>query len=221
MGQKILIVDDEIDLLEILAFNLQKAGFEVETATSGRAALDIIGRESVSLVLLDVMMNGMDGFQTARKLRLSGNTVPIIFLTARATESDVLEGFDNGGDDYIAKPFSVREVVARVKAILSRAPQTPMQLTFEEIKIDVAAKEVSVGGHSVPLTKTEFALLSMMIARAGKVISREEFIAKIWGTEVYVEERTVDVHIARLRKKLGAAGSYIVNRSGYGYCVES
>lgn len=221
MGQKILIVDDEIDLLEILEFNLHKAGFDVLTATSGFQALDTIEQEEIALVLLDVMMNGMDGFETARKLRDSGNTVPIIFLTARVQESDVLEGFGNGGDDYIAKPFSVREVVARVKAILSRTFKAPSMLTFENISIDTMAKEVSVAGVVVPLTKTEFSLLSMMIAHSGKVIAREEFISKIWGTNIYVEHRTVDVHIARLRKKLGAAGIHIVNRSGYGYCIES
>lgn len=219
MAQKILIVDDEIDLLEILAFNLQKAGFEVSTATSGAEAIDSLQYTPASLILLDVMMSGIDGFQTAKILRESGNSTPIIFLTAKDTENDLLEGFASGADDYISKPFSVREVVARVKAVLLRAPMSPLKLSFENIEIDPTNKAVTINGEPLTLTKTEFSILETLTRKAGKVFSREELIAKVWGSEIYVEERTVDVHIARLRKKMGAEGSYIINRSGYGYCL--
>lgn len=219
MGQKILIVDDEIDLLDILTFNLEKNGYEILTATSGEEAIQVMAQysDSVSLVLMDVMMGGIDGFQTAKYLRQKGHCAPIIFLTAKDTESDILQGFDIGADDYISKPFSVRQVVARVKAVLARMPAVGHVLSFENISLDAQNKIASVDGQALTLTKTEFMILQTLLSKSGKIFSREELIGKVWGSSVWVEERTVDVHIARLRKKLGEAGSYIVNRSGYGY----
>ncbi|MEG0033489.1 MAG: response regulator transcription factor [Mucinivorans sp.] len=220
MVQTILIVDDEIDLLEILAFNLQKAGYRIISAQSGVEALAALAGEcDVSLVLLDVMMSGMDGLQVARTMREKGYTTPIIFLTAKDTENDVLNGFEVGADDYIAKPFSVRQVVARVKAVAARAPQKAEQLTYEGITIDTQSKTVSVEGETLTLTKTEYSILKLLVANPSRIFPREELIAKVWGSQVYVEPRTVDVHIARLRKKLGTQGSLIVNRSGYGYTL--
>ena len=223
MAHRVLIVDDEIDLLEILAFNLSKAGFEVSTATSGDEALvRIVAGEMPSVVLLDVMMSGRDGYDTARSLRARGVGVPILFLTARDTEADLLEGFDAGGDDYIAKPFSVREVVARVRAAAARVPEPTARLEFDRIAVDPSSKTASVGGAPVALTKTEYGILAVLIAKPEKLFSRDELLDTVWGREVYVEPRTVDVHIARLRKKLGPeAGAHIVNRSGYGYCLTS
>lgn len=223
MAYRVLIVDDEIDLLEILAFNLSKAGFEVSTAESGDEALSRIeGGERPSVVLLDVMMSGRDGYQTARELRQKGHAMPILFLTARDTEADLLEGFAVGGDDYIAKPFSVREVVARVKATVARLPEQNEGLAFEQIAIDPVSKTVVVDGVGISLTKTEYGILETLITKPEKLFSRDELLDRVWGTEVYVEPRTVDVHIARLRKKLGPeAGAHIVNRSGYGYCLTS
>lgn len=223
MAHRVLIVDDEIDLLEILAFNLSKAGFEVSTAESGEEALERIARgEYPSVVLLDVMMSGRNGYETARELREKGHTMPILFLTARDTEADLLEGFAAGGDDYIAKPFSVREVVARVKATVARLPEEASALAFEQIAIDPASKTVVVDGVAIALTKTEYGILETLIARPEKLFSRDELLDRVWGSEVYVEPRTVDVHIARLRKKLGhETGAHIVNRSGYGYCLTS
>lgn len=220
MGQKILIVDDEIDLLEILSFNLEKSGFEVSKAISGEEALSTLD-SSIDLILLDVMMGGIDGFQTATQIREQGLETPIIFLTARDTENDVLSGFGLGADDYIAKPFSVREVVARVKAVLARVPSKNAILEFENITLDPQNKIVTLNGEPLTLTKTEFLILQTMMSHSGKIFSREELIRKAWVGSVYVEERTVDVHIARLRKKLGVAGSLIVNRSGYGYELKS
>lgn len=220
IGQKILIVDDEIDLLEILSFNLEKSGFEVSKAISGEEALGVLD-SSIDLILLDVMMGGMDGFQTANQIRKDGLLTPIIFLTARDTENDLLQGFGLGADDYIAKPFSVREVVARVKAVLARVPSRHTVLEFENITLDPQNKVVTLDGESLTLTKTEFLILQTMMNHSGKIFSREELIRKAWGGVVYVEERTVDVHIARLRKKLGASGALIVNRSGYGYELKS
>ena len=217
---KVLIVDDEQDLLDILSFNLLKNGFEVETATSGEEAIALIEQaDDYRLVLLDIMMSGINGFQTAEKIRKIRKGLPVIFLTALDTESDLLHGFSLGADDYIAKPFSVKEVVARVKAVLARAPQKSDILVFENITLDQLNKTVRVDGNSVMLTKTEYLLLSALMQTPGKIMSREDLLIKVWPDDTFVEARTVDVHIARLRKKLLTAGNYLINRSGYGYCL--
>lgn len=223
MNENILIVDDEIDLLDILAFNLQKKGYTVKTAASGIESLDILEESGnhFSLILLDVMMNGINGFDTAKKIREKGYNIPIIFLTALDTEADLLKGFSVGADDYIAKPFSIKEVLARVKAVLSRVSNHGSVINFKNIILDLDTKNVSVDGENIKLTKTEFSILSLFLQKTGHIFSREELLKKVWPNDSCVVERTVDVHIARLRKKINSAGDLIVNRSGYGYCIEN
>lgn len=223
---RILVVDDEQDLCEILKFNLETDGYTVETANSAEEALQM-DIKSFDLLLLDVMMGGMSGYKMAEQLRREGNTIPVIFLTARDTENDMLTGFSVGGDDYISKPFSIKEVVARVKAVLKRSAQRtapapareeqPAVLTFGDVVIDSATKEVRIGDRPVALTRTEFELLTTLASNPSRVFSREDLIERIWQDTPFVTERTVDVHITRLRKKLGERAGLIASRSGYGY----
>ena len=217
---KILIVDDEQDLLDILAYNLQKNDYVVETASSGEEAVALVEQtDDYRLILLDVMMGGINGFQTAEKIRKIRSSIPIVFLTALDAESDLLHGFSLGADDYIAKPFSIKEVIARVKAVLARSPQKADKLVYENITLDLLNKSVSVDGESIMLTKTEYMLLATLIQTPGRIFSREDLLLKVWPDDTFVEARTVDVHLARLRKKLLSAGSLLINRSGYGYCL--
>ena len=220
--ERILIVDDEADIREILLFNLENAGFEVDTAASAEEALEVL-TPSHSLILLDVMMRGMSGFRMAEVLRKERkNMVPIIFLTAKNTENDLLTGFSAGGDDYISKPFSVFEVIARVKAVLRRS-STPTEERKEssvvcgQITIDMSRKLVFAGENQVVLSKKEFEILSLLASNPGKLFSREKIIEELWKDAPYVLDRTVDVHIARIRSKLGKYKNHITNRSGYGY----
>jgi DNA-binding response OmpR family regulator len=215
MAHKILVVDDEQVIREILEFNLANEGYEIVCASSGEEAIQQLTSD-FSLILLDVMMAGMSGYKVAETLRRKGNQVPIIFLTARDTENDMLTGFSVGGDDYIAKPFSVKEVVARVKAILKRQ-QKPEKFDLDDFHLDFNLKELSICGVKVELTKTEYRILAMLIQKQGKVISREEFINDVWRDTPYITERTVDVHITRLRKKLGKYAQLIFNQPGFGY----
>lgn len=220
--ERILIVDDEEDIREILLFNLENAGFEVDTAASAEEALEILS-PSHSLILLDVMMRGMSGFRMAEVLRKERkNRVPIIFLTAKNTENDLLTGFSTGGDDYISKPFSVFEVIARVKAVLRRSAAPPEvkkddRLVCGDISIDMSRKLVYAGGNQVVLSKKEFEILHLLASNPGKLFSREKIIEELWKDAPYVLDRTVDVHIARIRSKLGEYKNHITNRSGYGY----
>jgi len=219
MKKKILVVDDERDICEILTFNLEEEGYEVDTANSAEEALEMLSPEP-SLILLDVMMGGMSGYRMAEKLRKSGSGVPIIFLTAKDTENDMLTGFSVGGDDYISKPFSLNEVSARVKAVLKRTSASDAEngrLSVADMVIDFPAKEVAVNGSIIHLTKTEFEILSLLATNTSRIFSREEIIDRIWQDAPYITERTVDVHINRLRKKLGDKASWITNRAGYGY----
>ncbi len=221
----ILVVDDEEDLCEILQFNLESEGFAVDIAHSAEQALKTIS-DKHELILLDVMMEGMSGFKMAEKLRKELKmTTPIIFLTARDTENDMLTGFNIGGDDYISKPFSIKEVSARVKAVLKRTgsqnvPEKKKTVEFEGLIIDLETKTVKLKGDTIWLTKKEFEILYMIAKSPSRIFSREDILGKVWQDEGYVLERTVDVHITRLRKKLGEYGKHIVNRSGYGYCFE-
>lgn len=223
--QRILVVDDEEDLREILKFNLESEGYLVDTALSAEEALKMLS-ETYDLILLDVMMGGMSGFRMAEKLRKDlHNATPIIFLTAKDTENDMLTGFNIGGDDYISKPFSIKEVSARVKAVMKRAgsldaSNKKQTIDVGKMHIDLATKSVSIDEHIIPITKKEFEILNMLAQSPGKIFSREDILNKVWNDDSYVLERTVDVHITRLRKKLGEQGKHIVNRSGYGYCVE-
>lgn len=224
MAYKVLIVDDEADLLEILSFNLEKSGYDTVTASSAEEAYDIIakGNHNFSLILLDVMMGTMSGFELAKKLRDEGVKTPIIFLTALDTESDLLNGFKLGADDYISKPFSVREVLARVGAVIARSGAEQSNIVeYEDLALDLDNKIAILGDEPITLTKTEFSILSLLMKKPKKLFSREELMIKVWGRDVYVEERTVDVHIARIRKKIEDSNVSIINRSGYGYCVEN
>lgn len=221
MPIKILVVDDEPDLREILQCNLEAAGYDVDTASSAEEALQMMDR-CPSLLLLDVMMGGMSGFALAKVLREEqGLKVPIIFLTAKDTEEDLLHGFSVGADDYISKPFSLQEVMARVKAVLRRAEVTESAerpTSAELLQLDAERKLVRIGSAEIPLSKKEFGILSMLTANPGKVFSREQILEEVWQGESYVLDRTVDVHIAHVRKKLGDMAGRIVNRQGHGYC---
>ena len=225
---KILVVDDEQDLLEILKFNLETEGYEVETAASAEEALTLdIG--SFNLMLLDVMMGGMSGFAMARKLKDNPATaaIPIIFLTARDTENDTLTGFSLGADDYISKPFSIREVLVRVRAVLRRTtektvPEAPKAvINYQGLELNLDKKTVSVDGTDVPFTKTEFEILHLLLDERGKVFSRQDLINRIWPHDVFVLDRTVDVNITRVRKKIGRFAKCIVTRLGFGYYFDA
>lgn len=223
MDRKILIVDDEADIRDILQFNLENAGFDVECAASAEEALKVLS-DSHSLILLDVMMGGMSGFKMAETLRGWGNEIPIIFLTAKDRQDDLLTGFSAGADDYISKPFSIQEVIARVNAVLKRSEmksgvQRPVSdtITLGKVVIDVQKKTVTVAGEAVAFSKKEFEILNLLASSPGHIFSREDLINELWKDAPYVLDRTVDVHIARIRSKLGICKTYLTNRSGYGY----
>lgn len=223
---RILVVDDEEDLCEILQFNLENEGYEVDTANSAEEALKL-DLTKYHLLLLDVMMGEISGFRMANILKKEPKTadIPIIFITAKDTENDTVTGFNLGADDYISKPFSLREVVARVKAVLKRTAKHTEQpaglLRHETLAMDVEKKKVSIDGLEVPLTKKEFEILLFLLQNKGRVFSREDILAHVWPDEVYVLDRTIDVNITRLRKKIGIYGKCIVTRLGYGYCFEA
>lgn len=222
MKRKLLIVDDEEDLREILQYNMETAGYEVDTAASAEEALQCL-TPSHDLILLDVMLGGMSGFALAQKLRKDlHNPVPIIFLTAKDTENDLLAGFSTGGDDYITKPFSIHEVQARVEAVLRRTSDSPRveQLEIDGMILDNAAKSARIGDSVVRLSPKEFSILSYLVSTPHFIRSRADILAQVWQGETCVVDRTIDVHIARLRQKLGIMGSHIVNRQGYGYSWE-
>ena len=252
---KILVVDDEEDICEILQYNLERAGYQVKCASDAEKALSLFSSEKFDLLLLDIMMGGLNGLELAKLLREDfRSTVPIIFVTALGEEKDILKGFSAGGDDYISKPFSVNQLVARVGAVLSRSgkrvipdggsgasswksssfasdkngdasPQAPSAkqtvFDFGILTVDSAENRVKVEGKDVMLTRKEMEILLLLSRSAGKLFSREDILKKVWKNDGFVLERTVDVHIARLRKKLGVAGELIQNRSGFGYCIHS
>jgi len=221
---KILVVDDEKDLCEILQFNLESEGFDIEMAYSGEEALNK-PIEQFDLLLLDVMMGGMSGFKLADKIRKDlGLSVPIIFLTARETENDMLTGFNIGADDYIAKPFSIKELVARIKAVLRRGKNIEVKsktIVIDNLELDLGRKTLTIDQENILLTRKEFEILAMLIMNKGKYLSRQEILDRVWSDDVIVTERNVDVNIARLRKKIGVFGDSIIGRSGYGYCFEN
>ena len=223
---RILVVDDEEDLCEILKFNLETEGYEVDTANSAEEAL----KKDLSvynLLMLDVMMGEISGFKMANIIRKDDNKakIPIIFLTAKDTENDRLTGFNLGADDYIYKPFSIREVIARVKAVLRRTATdnntNQETLSFDQLLVNIPQKKVTIKGEEITLTKKEFEILKLLLGNQGHVFSREEILSRVWSDEVYVLDRTIDVNITRLRKKIGEYGKNIVTRLGYGYCFEN
>ncbi|MDX9881494.1 MAG: response regulator transcription factor [Prolixibacteraceae bacterium] len=220
---KILIVDDEKDLCEILQYNLTSEGFDIDVAHSGEGAL----RKTLSgfdLILLDVMMGGISGYRLADTIRREMQlNIPIIFLTAKTEENDMLTGFNVGGDDYIIKPFSVKEVVARIKAVLKRTGNTTLSsrlISIDDMTIDPERKTVTLGNGPVNLTRKEFDILVLLVTHRGKYIGRDEILNRVWRDDVIVTERNVDVNIARLRKKIGPYGEMIKGKSGYGYSFE-
>lgn len=224
MDRKILVVDDEEDIREILQFNLENAGFIVDSAASAEEALKILSPD-YGLILLDVMMGGMSGYKMAEHLRAENNNVPIIFLTALNAQDDLLTGFSSGADDYITKPFSIQEVIARVRAVLRRFPQVepttePAQesiVVAGPLRIDLEKKLVFAADTQITFSKKEFEVLSLLASHPGQIFSREDLINELWKDAPYVLDRTVDVHIARIRSKLGEYKNCISNRSGFGY----
>ena len=219
--KRLLVVDDEQALCEILQFNLQANGYEVETANSAEEAVGM-RIDRFDLLLLDVMMDGMSGFELAKKLRAEGLSLPIIFLTAKDGEDDRVKGLEIGGDDYIAKPFAIREVLARIAAVLRRSTTQPTSLQgnylqFEQLIIDLDSKIVTINGEDMAFTKMEFELLSLLMENRGRVFSRQELINRAWPNDVIVSDRTVDVNITRLRKKIGPYADCIATRMGFGY----
>ena len=221
---KILVVDDEESLCEILQFNLEVEGYEVDVAYSAEQALDM-HPERYSLILLDVMMGETSGFKMARQRKSRPETagVPIIFCTARDTEDDTVAGLNIGADDYIAKPFSIREVLARVRSVLRRTAQPAAEekaVAFEGLRMDLTRKVCTIDGEPLALTKKEFEILALLLSSRGKIFSREEILRQVWSDEVIVLDRTIDVNITRLRRKIGPYGEHIVTRLGYGYGFE-
>ncbi len=223
---KILVVDDEVDLCEILQFNLETEGYDVDTAFSAEEALtkDL---SQYNLLMLDVMMGEMSGFKMASLVRKNKKLahIPIMFLTAKDAENDKLTGFTVGADDYISKPFSIREVCARVKVVLRRNNnQSEDELSvieFEDLQIFLNQKKVKLSDQEIKLTKKEFEILNLFLQYPDRVFSREEILSRVWSDEVYVLDRTIDVNITRLRKKIGIYGKNIITRLGYGYCFET
>ena len=223
---RILVVDDEPDICEILQFNLENEGYEVEVVYSAEEAMKKELTE-YDLLLLDVMMGEMSGFKMASLVRKNSKTkdIPIIFLTAKTAENDTLTGFTLGADDYISKPFSIKQVVARVKAVLRRSSQKEKEedenLVFESLEVNLQQKKIKVAGKEVDLTKKEFEILVLLLSHSGQVFSREDILKRVWKDEVYVLDRTVDVNITRLRKKIEPYSKNVVTRLGYGYCFET
>ena len=237
--QRILIVDDEEDICMILSYSLQKAGYEVLIAHSAEEALELLQSpiahtpSPIALILLDIMMGEMSGLEMANHLRLdnvqSDNLPPIIFLTALSDEDTVLQGFKLGADDYISKPFRIAEVLARIAAVLRRSatPKTAVQnssevqnsstIVFEEIVVNKADMSLKVDGEAVVMTRKEIELLCYLLTHRGQILSREHLLKNVWDSNGFVMERTVDVHITHLRRKLGQYGKRIVTKSGYGY----
>ena len=223
---KILIVDDEETLCEVLKLNLENEGFDVDIALSAEQALEY-NLKGYSLILLDIMMGEISGIKMAKMLKADVATagIPIIFCTARDSEDDMIMGLNLGADDYIMKPYSVRNVIARVKSVLRRtsaskvvsAVSTQDLLEVEGLVMDMEFKRCTVDGVEVKLTRKEFELLAYLIRHRGKICSREQILNRVWSDEVIVLDRTIDVNITRLRSKIGRYGSYIVTRSGFGY----
>jgi DNA-binding response OmpR family regulator len=223
-GKRILIVDDEEDLCEILQYNLSNEGYTTDIAHSAEEAIKR-PLNDYDLFMLDVMMGTMSGFKLADKLRKEMNiNVPIIFLTAKDTENDLLTGFSLGADDYITKPFSVNELTARVKAVLKRSNSGKVKshaiAKFGDIELDTSRKRLIINDEKVELTKKEYEILKLLLENQTRVFSREDILTQVWGDGVIVTDRTVDVNITRLRTKLGKFGHNIKNKTGYGYFFE-
>lgn len=226
MTERILIVDDEETLCEVLKLNLENEGYDVDVAFTAEQALTY-DLKKYSLILLDIMMGEISGIKMAKILKENVTTaeIPIIFCTARDTEDDMIMGLNIGADDYIMKPYTIRNVIARVKTVLRRTSthkniiitDKPNILKVEELQLDLGFKICTIEGKEVKLAKKEFELLAYLISNRGKICSREQILNSVWSDEVVVLDRTIDVNITRLRSKIGEYGSYIITRSGFGY----
>ena len=223
--KKILVVDDESDVTELLAYHLKAKGFSVEAVNNPNSSIGLARTFLPDLVILDVMMPELNGIQICRMLRADPKLkrVPVIFLTAKAEESDRIQGFETGADDYIPKPFSAKEVVLRVQSILRRinegVAEEPRRLQIGQIALDVDRHEVAINGQPVELTATEFKLLHLLMERRGRVQTREHLLINVWNYETEIETRTVDTHVRRLREKLGAEADWIETIRGVGYRI--
>lgn len=219
---KILVVDDEETLCELLQLNLENEGYTVDTADSAERAL-MMNLSQYDLILLDVMMGEISGIKLAKMLKSEASTahIPIIFCTAKDSEDDIVLGLNLGADDYIVKPYSIRNVLARVKSVLRRVTKKPQettkQYTVEGLVVDMLLMRCTVDGEEVKLAKKELELLAFFMTHQGRIYSREEILDYIWKGEVIVLDRTIDVNVTRLRQKIGRYGKYIITRSGYGY----
>ena len=219
--EEILIVEDERDIREILSFNLERAGYRTVEASSAEQGIEKL-TQSTSLILLDVMLPGMSGFEMASKIREEGSHIPIIFLTARSAEEDVLSGFSSGGDDYIAKPFSRAELLARVKAVLTRTvPPMPPKYECGPLVIEIESSTALLDGKEILFSRKEFDILAFLIRNQGSYFSRSDLIRDLWVDAPYVIDRTIDVHIAHIRTKLGPYKELLVSRNGFGYSLIS
>lgn len=222
---KLLVVDDEMNILELLFFNFQKEGYEVDTAADGENALKLFDKNKYGLIILDRMLPGMDGIEVLKKIRSADPRIPVILLTAKSGEADKLKGFDYGADDYVTKPFSIMELKARVRAMLKRNAKEEAgaepNFEFKGMVIDYQNYKLFIDGEKIPLTLKEFELIKLLTQNQFKVFSRENILEKIWGYEYYGETRTVDVHIRTLRKKIGSFGQFIKTVHGVGYGFDS
>ncbi|PKQ60494.1 DNA-binding response regulator [Labilibaculum filiforme] len=221
---KILVVDDEEDLCEILQFNLKQEGFEVDIAYSAEQALKL-DLKTYDFFLLDIMMGEISGLDLAKIIRRNPDleTKPILFITAKTSEEDKLIGFSAGADDYITKPFSVKEIIARINVICKRIfsdLKTNLDFEFDEFKMISDSKKVCIHGKDIGLTKTEYEILRLLISHSGRIYSREEIMSIIWADESFIGDRTVDVNVRRIRKKIGKYQKFIKTKSGYGYYFE-
>lgn len=220
---RILVVEDDRAILKGLVLNLERESHEVVTATDGAVAYEIIGNEEIDLVVLDVMLPGMSGYELCRRLRQGGSTLPILMLTARGEEIDRVQGLDLGADDYVTKPFSLPELLARVRALLRRAhpPQAlPDELRFNDVVVDFRSYQASKAGKPVRMTRKEYGTLRLLTSRAGEVVTRRDLLKEVWGYHRYPTTRTVDNHIASLRHKIEddpAHPRHILTVHGVGY----
>ena len=222
---RVLVIEDDKSIRNFMKTILEANNYEVIMAVNGAEAYSMITSQCPDVVILDLGLPDMDGMKILKSVR-EWSGMPILVVSARSHERDKVEALDLGADDYISKPFSLREVIARVKAVLRRTQQgeqerAPEQISYKTLVIDIVKKKVSIDGEEAPLTKKEFEILLLLLQSKGRVFSREDILARIWSDEVYVLDRTIDVNITRLRKKIGIYGKCIVTRLGYGYCFEA
>ena len=220
--KKILVVDDEEDIVELLEYNLKKEGYQVFKAMTGEEALELAKGEAPDLIILDLMLPGLDGLEVCKILKKDTRTdsIPIVMLTAKGEESDIIIGLELGADDYITEPFSPKVLLARVKTVLRRSEEKLLPkkvLQIENLTIDIPNYKLMLKGKPIKLTKTEFNLLKCLAANPGRVFTRDQLLNKVWGEETFIGDRAIDVHIRRLRKKLGRASKFIVTVRGVGY----